>query len=105
MSLNPKELPPRERKPEGGRFVPLKIVIASFILLSVTAGIVGGMFYWHLSDLPAVRSLEEYPPIESSLVFSADGRLLAEFYLERRTFIPHYDIPRRAKKAFIAIRN
>lgn len=57
----------------------------------------------NLSDLPAIRSLEEYPPVESSLVYSGDGKILAEFYIERRTFIPHYKIPEHVKNAFIAI--
>ena len=55
------------------------------------------------SDLPEVRSLETYTPLESSFVYSSDGHELAEFYLERRSFIPHYKIPAMVKNAFIAI--
>lgn len=73
------------------------------ILLSVTIGAFGGFIYWSLSDLPEVRSLEGYTPSESSFVYSSDGKVLAELYLERRNFIPHYNIPDRIKKAFIAI--
>ncbi len=76
------------------------IVVA---LLSMTLGAFGGFVYWGLSDLPEVRSLERYTPMESSFVYSADGKVLAEFYLERRNFIQHYDIPGIVKKAFIAI--
>jgi len=36
-------------------------------------------------------------------VYSSDGKLLSEFYIERRTFIPHYRIPDHVKRAFIAI--
>ncbi|GAB4412442.1 MAG: PBP1A family penicillin-binding protein [Thermodesulfovibrionales bacterium] len=80
-----------------------KIKIIVFLSLSILIGASGGFLYWNLSDLPAIKSLEEYPSVESSLVYSSDGKLLAEFYLERRTFIPHYKIPERIKKAFIAI--
>lgn len=73
------------------------------LLLAIVTGIGGGFVYWNLSDLPAIKSLEEYPPIQSSLVYSSDGKIIAEFYLERRTFIPHYRIPEQVKKAFIAI--
>ncbi|UCG78743.1 MAG: PBP1A family penicillin-binding protein [Nitrospirota bacterium] len=59
--------------------------------------------FWSLSDLPRVDSLEEYTPAESSKVYSIDNSLIAEYYLERRTFIPYYRIPEHVKQAFIAI--
>ncbi len=74
-----------------------------FCALSILAGAVAGFVYWSISDLPAVKALEAYSPAESSLVYSSDGKILAELYLERRTFIPHYKIPEHVKKAFIAI--
>lgn len=70
---------------------------------SVFAGILCGLFYWVLSDLPAVMALEEYAPIESSHVYSADGKLIAEFYIERRTFVPHTEIPSHIKNAFVSV--
>jgi penicillin-binding protein 1A len=66
-------------------------------------GAFGGFVYWGISDFPEVRSLESYTPLESSFVYSSDGHQLAEFYLERRNFVPHYKIPTMVKNAFIAI--
>ncbi len=74
-----------------------------FIFISAFAGIIGGSVYWILSDLPRLNAIEEYLPIESSKVYSADEKLLAELYYERRTFVPYYEIPEHVKKAFIAI--
>ena len=74
-----------------------------FGILCALAGVVGGFIYWTLLDLPKVNSVEEYVPMESSRVYSTDRKLLAEFYYERRTFVPHYKIPDHVKKAFIAI--
>jgi penicillin-binding protein 1A len=74
-----------------------------FIFFSALLGVAGGLVYWTLSDLPRVNAIEEYVPIESSKVYSDDGKLLAEFYYERRTFVPYYNIPDLVKKAFIAI--
>ena len=71
--------------------------------VSVLLGILGGFLVWTLSGLPNIQHLEEYAPLESSLVYSSDGKLLAELYLERRTFIPYYEIPDHVKKAFIAV--
>jgi penicillin-binding protein 1A len=85
------------------RLFSAKTLLMVLFFFSILTGIAGGFVYWNLSDLPAIRSLEEYPPVESSLVYSSDRAVLAEFYLERRTFLPYYKIPERVKKAFIAI--
>ena len=73
------------------------------IVFSVLIGILGGVLYWTVADLPSVKLLEEYAPLESSLVYSSDGQLMTELYLERRTFIPYYQIPEHVKKAFISV--
>jgi penicillin-binding protein 1A len=73
------------------------------LLLAAVCGISGGLAYWTLSDLPRVDAIEGYVPMESSKVYSSDGKVLAEFYYERRTFVPYYKIPDQVKKAFVAI--
>jgi penicillin-binding protein 1A len=78
-------------------------IIIGLIILSTFIGILGGFVYWTISDLPKIKSLEEYIPIESSRVYSSDGKIIAELYIERRTFIPHYQIPDYVKKAFISV--
>ena len=80
-----------------------KRVILSFIIISAFIGFAGGFLYWTLSDLPNVKLLEEYSPLESSRVYSSDGKVLAELYVERRTFIPYYQIPDHLKKAFVSV--
>ncbi len=72
-------------------------------IFSIIAGALSGFLYWTVSDLPEVRSLEAYKPVESSFVYSSDNKVLAEFYLERRNYVHHYNIPSGVKKAFIAI--
>jgi penicillin-binding protein 1A len=74
-----------------------------FILLSLVTGVVGAHVYWNLTDLPAVAGLEHYAPSESSKVLSEDGKLLGEFYTEKRTFVPLKEIPQHVRNAFIAI--
>src|SRR4030042_4510239 len=81
----------------------LKKTAAVFIIISAFIGTLGGFIYWTISDLPKTKSLEEYIPVESSRVYSCDEKIIAELYLERRTFIPHYQIPNKLKKAFISI--
>lgn len=93
---------PRRRR-AGHRPVSRRLIIIILLLSSVLLGSLLGFAYWSLSGLPAIKSLEGYTPAESSLVFSSDGKILAELYLERRTFIPYYNIPEHVKKAFVAI--
>ncbi|HBR22682.1 MAG TPA: penicillin-binding protein [Nitrospiraceae bacterium] len=81
----------------------MRIFFALLSVFCVAAGIIIGFIYWMLSELPQIKALEEYKPIESSRVYSSEGELLAELYLERRTLIPHYRIPEHVKKAFVAI--
>lgn len=77
--------------------------LTALSILSVIAGIFIGLVFWILSDLPNIKSLEEYAPAESSQVFSSDGKLIAEFYLERRTFVSIQKIPEHVKNAFVAV--
>lgn len=78
-------------------------LLYTFVFTCIAAGVIGGFAYWTLLDLPKINAIEEYVPVESSKIYSSDGNLLAEFYYERRTFVPHYKIPDHVKKAFVAI--
>ncbi|HMK49293.1 MAG TPA: penicillin-binding protein 1A [Thermodesulfovibrionales bacterium] len=77
------------------------LIILAFV--SVITGFIGGFLYWTLSDLPNIKLLEEYAPLESSRVYSTDNKVLAELYVERRTFVPYYEIPDHVKKAFVSV--
>ncbi|MBF0537409.1 MAG: PBP1A family penicillin-binding protein [Nitrospirae bacterium] len=79
------------------------LVVLSFIVIASLLGFLGGFVFWTLSDLPRIKQLEEYSPLESSLVYSADNEILAELFIERRTFVPYYKIPAHVKNAFIAV--
>ncbi len=54
-------------------------------------------------DLPDRWSaLTDYHPSRASRVFSADGELIGEFYLQKRIVLPPEQIPQHLKLAFIA---
>src|SRR4030043_2022459 len=83
--------------------LPAERIFLYFIVFSALLGILGSIIYWVFSDLPKIKRLEEYTPIESSRVYSDDGKVIAELYVERRTFVPHYQIPEHVKNAFISV--
>jgi len=92
----------QELEKAEGKALSRKLIYI-FVFVCALVGSCGGFVYWALSDLPRVNAIEEYVPSESSKVYSSDGKILAEFYYERRTFVPCYKIPDHVKKAFVAI--
>jgi penicillin-binding protein 1A len=83
--------------------LPSERIFLYLVIFSALLGVIGSFTYWVFSDLPKVKRLEEYTPIESSRVYSDEGKVIAEFYVERRTFVPHYQIPEHVKNAFISV--
>jgi len=83
--------------------LPSERIIVLLIILSALIGVLGSFTYWVFSDLPKIKHLEEYTPIESSRVYSSDGKVIAELYIERRTFVPYYQMPEQVKRAFISV--
>lgn len=79
-----------------------KVGYILFFISLFFLGVFAGYIYWLFSDLPDVKTLEGYRPLEASIVYSSDGQIIAEFFYERRKFVPHYEIPDIIKKAFVA---
>ena len=59
-----------------------------FIAVCAICGIIGGFVYWTVSDLPRVNAIEEYVPVESTKIYSDDGKVLAEFYSKEGPSFP-----------------
>ncbi|MDZ7289873.1 MAG: PBP1A family penicillin-binding protein [candidate division KSB1 bacterium] len=70
----------------------------------VAAIFIPGFFYiYYLSrDLPSLTQLEEYRPKLVSKVYSADGKVIKEFFEERRSFVPLEKMPQHLKDALLA---
>src|SRR4051812_16632604 len=89
----------RHRHPELTRFF---LVLLTF---GVTFGF--GFLYaaWALvcrpGQCPSIDVLEDYTPRQTSKLYAADGRFVAEIGLERRTLIKLEDIPKPLQDAFV----
>ena len=58
---------------------------------------------WYFSvGLPDYKKLSNYQPPISSRVYSADNKLIAEYALEKRLFIPFQSIPDKVVNAFLS---
>ncbi len=73
------------------------------IVILATTLIVGVGFYVYFTrDLPSVSILSEYRPNLVTRVYSRDGEVVGEFYIERRIVVPLQRMPRHLVDAFIA---
>jgi len=60
------------------------------------------LFYHYGRDLPDYKQLADYEPPTVTRVHAGDGRLLAEYAIEKRAYVPIQAMPRRVVNAFLA---
>jgi len=76
-----------------------------YALVLFAAALIGGSAGYLFSaawDLPEIQTLEQYKPSITSRVYSANNRMIAEFFTENRTPVALSDIPDTMIKALIA---
>ena len=87
--------------------IPRPWVRGLFITLGVLfVGALGATIYGvdYLSrDLPSPESLQTIEPAVKTVIFSANGDTLREFYTENRTVVPLNRIPRSLQNAVISV--
>ena len=77
------------------------------IALAFTLAFAAGLLYssWALvcraGACPSVDVLDDYQPRQTSKLFAADGRFIAELGLERRTLLKLDQIPPLMRSAFV----
>jgi penicillin-binding protein 1A len=77
----------------------LKFVIIFFVVI---------LFFtfstlWYFSiGLPDYKKLSNYQPPISSRVYSKDGKLIAEYAIEKRLFVPYESIPNKVINSFLS---
>lgn len=60
------------------------------------------MLYYYSKDLPDYSQLANYHPPLVTRIYSADGKLMEEYAVEHRVFVPIKSVPRSLIEAFIA---
>src|SRR5262245_28433950 len=89
----------RKARPRG--------VFGRIIRWTVVAGLLAGVVaaavvYSELTaDLPPVDQLLRYQPPTTTRVFSDDGTLIGEFFVERRYLVPLSRVPMHVRLAFL----
>ena len=84
----------------------IRALLTTFGLLLIIAvfGGLGGLFVFYKfgQDLPDYRQLANYEPPVMTRVHAGDGRLLAEYAVEKRVFVPINAMPKKVIEAFLA---
>ncbi len=76
------------------KFIIIFFVILVFFIFSTL---------WYFSiGLPDYKKLSNYQPPISSRVYSANNKLIAEYALEKRLFIPYESIPKKVINSFLS---
>lgn len=78
-------------------------LIASAFVATFSVGFVvlGWLLVCRGSECPSISTLDKYRPRQTSKLFAADGRFVAELGLERRTLAPIEQIPKVLRTAFV----
>ena len=87
----------------GGRGWVVRVLVALLALaaVAVAAGALA-IYVLLIRDLPDFRTLGDYRPPVVSEVFDREGRLVGEFYTQKRRIVPIDEIPRHVQLAFVA---
>ena len=77
----------------------LKALISIFVF---SIFLIFSAFFYFSSGLPDYKKLSNYQPPISSRVYSKDGKLVAEYALEKRLFVPYSSMPTKVINAFLS---
>ena len=73
------------------------LLILALAVLTVLSG-----YYYFTKDLPSISTARDYQPNLVTKVYSHDGRLIGEFYVEKRVVVQLEKIPKHLINAFLA---
>jgi penicillin-binding protein 1A len=82
--------------------IPLSVKIAGAIVVLI-AGTTFGAYQYFSRDLPSTARLEMIEPSLKTQVFSDNGSLVGDFYVEDRALVPIEEIPQYMIDAIVAI--
>ncbi len=76
------------------------VLMASLVLTSLG---VGGMLLYFSQDLPSIATLKKYEPSQATRVYARDKRIIGQFFIERRVFVPLSKMPKPLLHAILSI--
>ena len=83
------------------KFINLSIKFLIIICLICLLFAFSTLWYFSIG-LPDYKKLSNYQPPISSRVYSNNGKLIAEYAIEKRFFIPYDSIPKKIINSFLS---
>src|SRR6185369_9307126 len=83
------------------RFI-INITSIGFTCMAILMMVAIGVFHHYSADLPDYRDLAKYDPETVTRLYAADGKLMAEYAVEKRVYVPLVSVPKRVTQAFIS---
>lgn len=77
--------------------------VLSIALVGIFFGILTGIFFSLIHDLPQINSLKQFKPSSVTTVFSSDKQILTRFYIEKRFPVSIEKIPKNLINALVTI--
>jgi penicillin-binding protein 1A len=73
-----------------------------FTGLLACLGVAGFIYFHFIRNLPDFTAIKAYRPPVVTSIYTRDGRLMGEFYTERRIEVPYSRFPKQLVMAFVA---
>lgn len=89
---------PTQKKRSIWRIIGWVIYFGAYALVGLTFGLTKTL----MEDLPSVEALEDYSPSLPTELYDCKGRLITNYYIERRYIVPLDKIPQALKDGVIA---
>ena len=83
------------------KFLNFSIKFCILFLIVILLFTLSTLWYFSIG-LPDYKKLSNYQPPISSRVYSEDGKLIAEYALQKRLFVPYESIPAKVINAFLS---
>jgi penicillin-binding protein 1A len=90
----------REHTSARTRWIAATVVAGG---VALGAGVAWGAWANICSDCPSIAQIYAFEPKEATRVYAADGSLLHEFAIERRTAVAYADIPAHVIDIFVSV--
>ena len=82
-------------------FINFSLKFVIIFLVSIICFVFSTLWYFSVG-LPDYKKLSNYQPPISSRVYSENSKLIAEYAIEKRLFIPFESIPNKVINAFLS---
>lgn len=91
-----------EKKTSRRRWIKWGLIVFLGLFMTGFIGFAGTIYYFS-RDLPSLESLGSYEPSQATRIYSDDNRVIGQFFIEKRVFVPISRMPKELFQAILAV--